>query len=213
MPLPMVLAAAGAALAGLYAAIPESVKNIGREEIDRALAGELDDFLNEALTSAFERIGLQVDPDGPLTPESLTKAINDGPLAGSGIQFTNVFDREACKRDITRVAIAHAAGALGVTPSDMTVDGLRATVKSEITKRVMQQLGEGAGEYLEAAPDLVALAKALDAGIRAGLIDSQGRYIEPGIAMDAYHVSLRERQAKYRAQHTRHWEPIGNRYD
>lgn len=47
----------------------------------------------------------------------------------------------------------------------------------------------------------------MNAGIKEGLINADGGgFSEPGLMMDEFHVNLRERQARYRASHKRHWE-------
>lgn len=207
MAIQAVLAAGAAIMAAVYAAIPDSVHRIAKEELMRVTAGDVSEYENEAIKAAFEKIGLDIDPEEGLTPQTITSAINAGPLAGTGIELTNIFDREACKRDLQRVAMARAAEAFGVKITDTSAEGLKASIKEEISRRVMEQLGEGAGDYLEAAPDLVELVRQLNAGIKAGLIDGNGNFKEPGLMMDEFHVNLRERQARYRAAHTRHWEP------
>ena len=207
MPLPLVLAAGAALMGAIYAAVPESGKDIAREEFERILIGDGDEFINEVIAAAFERIGLDIDPDDGLTPQTFTDAINAGPLAGTGLELTNIFDKDACKRDVMRIATGYAADAFGLNVADKSAEGLKAAVKQEITRRVMEQLGEGAGDYIEAAPELVELARQLRAGIKAGLIDENGNYQAPGLMMDEFHVKLRERQARYYANHGRKWEP------
>lgn len=207
MPIPAILAAAATAIAAVYYSLPEAVKDIGREKIEDAMAGKLGDFENEAMKTAFEKIGLDIDPADGITPQTITAAINNGPLAGTGIELTNLFDRDACKRDLQRVAMARAAEVFGVEVKDTSAEGLKAALKTEISRRVMEQLGEGAGPYLEAAPDLVEIVRQLNAGIKEGLINADGGgFSEPGLMMDEFHINLRERQARYRASHKRHWE-------
>ena len=206
MPVP-ILVIAGSVLATLYAALPDSVKTIGREEFERIALPDVNEFTDGLMQAAFERIGLDLDPSDGLTPQALTQAINAGPLAGTGIELTNIFDRDACKRDVMRVAIDQAAGAFGLSVQDKSADGLKAAVKAEITRRVMEQLGEGAGDYIDAAPELVEVARQLRAGIKAGLIDEQGNFVPPELMQDEFHVKLRERQARYYANHGRKWEP------
>ena len=206
MPVP-ILVIAGSVLATLYAALPDSVKTIGREEFERIALPDVNEFTDGLMQAAFERIGLDLDPSDGLTPQALTQAINAGPLAGTGIELTNIFDRDACKRDVMRVAIDQAAGAFGLSVPDKSAEGLKAAVKAEITRRVMEQLGEGAGDYIDAAPELVEVARQLRAGIKAGLIDEHGNFVPPELMQDEFHVKLRERQARYYANHGRKWEP------
>lgn len=207
MALPAVLAAGAAFMAGVYAVLPDSIQRIAKEELLRIVKGDVGDYENEAIKAAFEKIGLEIDPEEGLTPQAITRAINSGPLAGTGVELTNIFDRDACKRDLQRLAMVRAAEAFGVSVHDTSAEGLKATIKAEVSKRVMEQLGEGAGPYLEAAPDLVELVRQLQAGIKSGLINGEGQFQAPGLMMDEFHVNLRERQARYAARHKRHWEP------
>ena len=200
-----VAAAAAATLAAVYALIPDAVTDIGKEEFDRMIRGDVEGYQAEAMKGAFASMGLDLDPEQGLTPQALTDAINRGPLAGTDIELTNIFDRDAVKRDLMRIGLARAADAFGVKITDTSAEGLKAAVKEEISRRVMDQLGQGAGEWLEAAPDLVEVVRQLQAGMRAGLIDAAGNFIAPELAMDEFHVNLRERQARYAARHSRQW--------
>lgn len=200
-------AAAAAVLAAIYAAVPESVQRIAKEEFARIVMGDASEYEAEAIKSAFAKMGLDIDPAEGLTPQNITAAINAGPLAGTGIELTNIFDRNALRSDMEKIALAYAASAFGLEIRSMSVEGIKDAVRSEMSKRLMDQVSEGAGEWLELAPDLVDLAKQLDTAVRAGLIDGQGRFVPPELSMSEYHIDLRERQARYRARHTRHWEP------
>lgn len=207
MPIPAILAAGAAVMAALYAALPDSVHRIGKEELARLVAGEASDYENELLRGAFASIGLDVDPEQGLTPQALTRAINDGPLAGSGVELSNIFDGAAVRRDLEQLALSYAAQNFGLDVPTLNVEGIKAAVKKEMSRRLMEQLGEGAGDWVALAPDLVDIARRLDAARAAGRLDAAGRFVEPELEQDDYHVNLRERQAKYRAQHSRHWEP------
>lgn len=207
MPVPAVLAAGAAIMAGIYAALPDSVQRIAKEEMARIALGDVDEYENEAIKAAFEKIGLDIDPADGLTPQNITAAINSGPLAGTGIELTNLFDREAVKRDITKIAVRYAADAMGFELKSFDLDGIKAALKEEVSRRIIEQVGEGAGDWIELAPDLVEIARALDAAVKAGRIDAEGNYIQQGLMNDDFHVDLRERQARYRSKHTRHWEP------
>lgn len=199
-------AAAAAVLAAIYAAVPESVQRIAKEELARLAMGEVDEYETEAMKAAFATMGLDIEPSEGLTPQAITQAINAGPLAGTGIELTNIFDRDAVKRDLEKIAIAQAASAFGVEIKSLRPEGIKEAVKGELKKRMLEQLSEGQGEWLELAPDLVEIARRIDEARRAGRMDAAGNFVPPDLAMDEYHVKLRERQATYRAKHTRHWE-------
>ena len=205
MALPIVIAA-GAVLTAIYAAIPDSVKDITKEEMERASRGEMEDFTEAALTAAFEKIGLEIDLSEGLTPKTITEAINAGPLAGTGIELTNIFDKEACKRDVMRIGLARAAEAYGIEVKDVSsVEAIRDTIKSYVSQQLDEQLMAGAGEWLDVVPELASLAREIASAMKQGLVDESGNLVPPGLMMDEFHVNLRERQARYAATHSRAW--------
>ena len=207
MALPIVIAA-GAVLTAIYAAIPDSVKDITKEEMERAARGEMSDFTESALSSAFEKIGLEIDLSEGLTPKTITEAINAGPLAGTGIELTNIFDKEACKRDLMRIGLARAAEAYGIEVRDVSsVEAIRDTIKSYVSQQLDEQLMAGAGEWLDVVPELASLAREIASAVKQGLVDADGNLQAPGLMMDDFHVNLRERQARYAASHKRVWVP------
>lgn len=201
-----IFVAAGAVLAAIYAAVPDSVKDITREEMERASRGEMEDFTEAALTAAFEKIGLEIDLSEGLTPKTITEAINAGPLAGTGIELTNIFDKEACKRDVMRIGLARAAEAYGIEVRDVSsVEAIRDTIKSYVSQQLDEQLMAGAGEWLDVVPELASLAREIASAMKQGLVDESGNLVQPGLMMDEFHVNLRERQARYAATHSRAW--------
>lgn len=201
-----IFVAAGAVLAAIYAAVPDSVKDITREEMERASRGEMEDFTEAALTAAFEKIGLEIDLSEGLTPKTITEAINAGPLAGTGIELTNIFDKEACKRDVMRIGLARAAEAYGIEVRDVSsVEAIRDTIKSYVSQQLDEQLMAGAGEWLDVVPELASLAREIASAMKQGLVDESGNLVPPGLMMDEFHVNLRERQARYAATHSRAW--------
>ncbi len=203
-----VIAAATAAVYAAYQAIPEAAKDVAREEMERAMRGEMDDYLASAMQGAFEKIGLgHIDLSGGITPQAVTRAINEGPLSGTGIELTNIFDKEACKRDLMRIGLARAAEAYGVELTDTSIDGLKASIRDHISAQLDAQIAAGAGEWLDAMPELKELARELARATARGWIDAAGNLIPPGsnVSMSEYHINLRERQARYAARHTRVW--------
>lgn len=201
-----IFVAAGAVLAAIYAAVPDSIKEITREEMERASRGEMEDFTEAALTAAFEKIGLEIDLSEGLTPKTITEAINAGPLAGTGIELTNIFDKEACKRDVMRIGLARAAEAYGIEVKDVSsVEAIRDTIKSYVSQQLDEQLMAGAGEWLDVVPELASLAREIASAMKQGLVDESGNLVPPGLMMDEFHVNLRERQARYAATHSRAW--------
>ena len=200
-----VLAAATAVLAAIYAAVPDAAKDIAKEEFYRIAIGERSEFEQAAMAAAFEKIGIEIEGDESLTPEFITRCINEGPLAGSDIQLTNIFDKTALKSDLERIALIYARDALGGDLKSMRSDDIKEYARAFMYKKIREQLTWG-GDLVEMAPDFVQLAKMLDAAIAAGRMDSSGRYIPPDLKMTPAAISNRERQARYRAGHKRHWE-------
>ena len=124
-------AAAAAVLGAIYAAMPESAQRVAKEEMARLAMGEVDEYENEAMKAAFATMGLDIEPSEGLTPQAITQAINAGPLAGTGIELTNLFDRDAVKRDLEKIAIAQAASAFGVEIKSLRPEGIKEAVKGE----------------------------------------------------------------------------------
>lgn len=203
-----VIAAATAAVYAAYQAMPEAAKDVAREEMERAMRGEMDDYLASAMQGAFEKIGLgNIDLAGGITPQAVTRAINEGPLSGTGIELTNIFDKETCRRDLMRIGLARAAEAYGVELKDTSIDGLKASIREHISAELDAQIAAGAGEWLDAMPELKDLARELARATARGWIDAAGNLIPPGsnVSMSEYHINLRERQARYAERHTRVW--------
>lgn len=144
MPLPAVVWAAMAAVGGAVGAHggPVLIRRIINEVIDE---GEL---IDAALEAASERIGVTLTRDN-LTPQGITDAINAGPLAGTGIELTNIFDRDALKRDIGRVAVKYASDALGVK-MPQSEDDLRELLREYATDELVAQLQAGSGPWIDA---------------------------------------------------------------
>ena len=213
MPLPAVLAAVAAAaivVKAVYDALPDSVHTITREQFEDVGKPIAKAWAQRALTVQLQEIGIELDIENEgITPYSITQAINKGPLDGTGIVLTNVFDKEACKKDMMRIALMQAANAVGIEVADPTVEGIKAAIKADITRQITEQIGEGAGPWLDACPDLVQLARQLDAARRSGLIDGAGNLVEPGLFNDEEHVKARERQARYQKRHKRRWVTKG----
>lgn len=201
------VAAAAAALAAIYAAVPDAAKDIAKEEFLRLAIGERDEFEAAAMAAAFEKLGLEIEGDEPLTPEFITQCINRGPLAGSELQFTNIFDREALKNDLHRMALMYARDALGLDLPSLKPQALKEYARTYVYQKIREQIKWGGGDLVALAPDFVAIAKVIDAAIAAGRMDAAGNYIAPDLKMTPKAIANRERQARYRANHKRHWEP------
>lgn len=157
-----------------------------------------------AIKEAFLKMGLDIDPESGINEEAITKAINAGPLAGTGIELTNIFNRESIKRDLKRLALVHAAQNFGITLTSTDTESVIEAVKAYAAEIVREEIAMG-GDLVDAAPDLVAIVKMIDAA-RKGYKNEAGEVVDkkPLLMSDAA-INNRERQAKYRANHTRRW--------
>lgn len=206
MPLPLLgVAAIGAWGTGVMTAasllLPDSVKRIAKEEFVRLMVGDLQDLEDAAISGAFERLGLEIDPsDGGLSAQAITRAINEGPLAGSDVQLTNVFDKSALKTDLMRVAMAQAAQAYGLEVSGLSVESIKQELRRQVSREVMEQVRASGGDLAPEAKDLAALVQQIEAYKRA---KAAGEDVP--LDMSPKGISNRERQARYRATHKRVW--------
>ena len=202
------LVALGAALAAVMgvvaASIPDSITRITKEEFARLFLGEVSEAESAAIKDAFQKMGLDIDPENGINERTLTDAINNGPLAGTGVELTNIFDREAIKRDLTRLALVQAAQGAGLKLTSTTTEAVTEAVKTYIAEIVREEIKYG-GDIVDAAPDLVAIVKMIDAA-RKDYRNEAGDVIESKpLLMSEAAIDNRRRQAKYRANHKRRW--------
>ena len=200
--------ALGAVLAGVYAAvatmIPDSITRISKEEMARLFLGNVSEAEDAVIKDAFAEMGLDIDPSDGINAQTLTAAINNGPLAGSGVELTNIFDRESIKRDLKRLALVHAAQSMGLKLTSLTTESVQEALKAHAAEIVREEIAMG-GDLLDAAPDLVAIVKMIDAA-RKGYKNEAGETVsEKPLLMSEAAINNRERQAKYRANHRRVW--------
>ena len=206
MPLPLLLL--GSALTGIFAtvvaSIPDSITKISKEEFVRLFAGEVSEAENAAIKDAFARLGLDVDPDAGINAQTITAAINAGPLGGTGVELTNLFDRDAVKRDLQRLALVQAAQSFGIELHSLETEAVKEAIRGYVADMVREEIA-GGGDLVDAAPDLVAIVRMIDAA-RKGYKNEAGEEVrEKPLLMSKEAVSNRERQAKYRGNHQRRW--------
>lgn len=206
------LAAIGAALTALIAVVGTTA---GKAFLKRQLNRHRGDIEKWAMARAWEAVGLEgLDDPESITAESFTQALNKH-LVDSGVQLTNVFNRDAVRRDLERVVMQRAAAKLGLNIERPTVEGLREAVHGWITDRVLAEINGGGMTIIADAKELAQVAAAIDRIRRVA--SRQGR---EGLALDApvpkkpllMHpeaVKNRERQKRYRQTHTRRWVPNG----
>lgn len=195
MGLPLILAGAGGIVAGLHSAASAT-----KPFLERYLRKHQAEIEAWALSNAFEAIGL---PDLTANPsrEDITEAINQKFLAGSGFALTNIFDAHAIREDGLRFALATAADQLGIQVESPTVKGMREALRAWVRSEVVAQLEAGAGSIVDGAAD--------HAGVLAMIQYHQSRPADPGLLMTPEAISNRERQARYRATHSKMWVKRG----
>ena len=206
MPAPLVALAAAiaATLGAVYAMLPDSAQRIAKEEFVRLFAGEVSEAESAAIKEAFLKMGLDIDPENGINEQTITAAINAGPLGGSGVELTNIFDREAIKRDLRRLALVHAAQQFGIELHSLETEAVKDAIREYVAELVREEIANG-GDLVDAAPDLVAIVKMIDAA-RKGYKNEAGETIEEKpLLMSEAAINNRERQARYRASHKRRW--------
>lgn len=167
-----------------------------------------------AMGKAFEAMGLPNLTGGEkLSREDFTKAINAGPLAGTGLQLTNIFDKRAIQLDFQRLALGMTMQALGMPARSAGLDDLRDGLREWVSGQVRAQLADGAADDLvKDAKDLIevvniiaAVNKEFREARKAGLPPPTGAPPKKPLKTDKVSVQNRERQARYRAGHKKRW--------
>ena len=148
-----------------------------------------------ALRAALEAMGLVIE-SGPVNEETITAAILAGPLAGLGIEVTDLFNREALIAALKKIAIGKAGDALGLSGVS-SVAGLRDSVRGLLADEIGRQLASEAGSLIAGSPVAPLIAAAIKR--RNPDWNEPTDFTKKGIAN-------RERQAKWRREHTKHWE-------
>ena len=155
-------------------------------------------FEKALISAAFEHLGIEFDEDEPVNSYTVTEALNRSVLAGTGLEFTNLFNPESVKSDITSYALGQinerSGGQLNL--QSLTTRELKRQVKALLMQRLREQIEAGAGSMLDAIPDSSEIT-AMIASYEAGL----NKPLKAGADAE----SNRQRQATYRAGHTKHW--------
>lgn len=216
MPAPLVIGALAAIGASITALLATAGPSIAKAFVKRQLNRHRDKIEQWAMREAWEAVGLEGMEDGNITAESFTQAINQHLLADSGVQLSNVFNRDAVRADLERYVFQRAAGQLGLNLERPTLEGLREAVHGWITDRVIQEINSNASVTLIA--DAQELARVMQAIERIRQVAKrQGREAAPLAApvpkkpllMHPEAIANRERQRRYRATHSRRWVPNG----
>jgi hypothetical protein len=150
-----------------------------------------------AARQAIKLLGIDIDLDGEVSEQSITRAINTSILGGQ-FEFRNLFDREAVKADVRRIAIMKAAEVYGFDGST-GIQGLKEKILADVHSQVRDEIEAGQGDYMAAAPDSAIALSVLEK-------PKNESYNTPR-DFSAKGVSNRARQAKFRANNSRVWVP------
>lgn len=195
MAAPLVIAIG--ALAGAAAIM---AKEAIRVELRHIMSRHRDQIERWALDHALEAAGLPGVDD--LTQEGITAAINES-LSGAGVdvQLSNVFSATAVRADFERIALARVASAAGLSIESPTPQAVADGLREWVVQQIRDQVEAGGGDLIDGAPELSELRAIIDAALAA-----RERRESMPVSMTPEAISNRERQARYRATHTRHWE-------
>lgn len=184
-------------------------------ELHRQLQRRRPEIEKWAMGLAFTALGLPDLTSTHLTRESFTQALNAGPLAGTGLQLTNIFDKRAIQLDFQRLALANTMAALGVQTSRAGgVEDLREALREWVSDQVRAQLQDGAADDLvkgaQESLAVLAILRAVNKEFRdaqeAGLPPPTGGPTKKPLKTSKEAAQNRERQARYRAGHKKRWE-------
>lgn len=192
MPLPVALAGLATALAA--AMVIDDLVTGGRvtDEVGR-LVGK------KAAQALLDARGIPLDLDGDVNQSTITAAICAA-VAPDGVVFQNLFDKDAVRADVKRIALDYAASTFGYE-AGLSPSGLRASIIAGVTAQVREEISSGAGEYLDAAKGLTKIEKMIAA---VSDIDWQA----PRVFTKKAELN-RGYQATYRASHRRTWREVG----
>lgn len=153
----------------------------------------------EILDAAFADLGLDLSSEDGLNDETITAAINKAFLSNSDLKLTSVFDRQKMRKGFLDYGLAKLSDELGLS-NDGTQSGIAKALEGWITEETIIQMGQQAGEIYAAAKERRELMKKIQEVGKVEAWNKPRDLTEKGIANRAY-------QAKYRARHSKHWEP------
>ena len=150
-------------------------------------------FERWCIAAAFESLGIDLDENEPINAQTLTAAINA--MLNGEIEFTNIFDSAAIKRDVMREAIDRINEASGLHLRSLSAGALKRAAKRLLNERLKEQISAVAGSMLDALPDSQKVLDDVASFENGGLVPSESPDAE----------NNRARQATYRATHSRSW--------
>lgn len=211
MPAPLVIGAVAAASALFGSVAAVGARATGKAYLTRTLNAHRPAIEKWALSAVFEKMGL---PDlmegGSLNQGAFTDAINErilGASGSSGFKFTNLFDRDAIRRDAFKFGVKQAAKESGLKIEDVSEQGLKDALKARMVELVEAELtAEDVGELTRDAKDVWEIIQLYKAYRKAA---ADGEAAENGgrkpLINTPEAVKNRARQAKFRQGHKKKW--------
>ena len=174
-------------------------ERVSREVIDRDVGSVFAPLKAYLMAAALEALGVELDSDGVPTTASITRFINERFLEGTGLVLTDAFDAESTKSDIEAYALDKINEQLGgeFKINSLKASDLKRSAKQFLGTKLREEITSGGGDMMAAMPDsdgVLALIARYESGQGQDLIDTPEA------------EKNRERQARYRAGHGRHWE-------
>jgi hypothetical protein len=169
-----------------------------KDYLATVFAPQIEDINKLALQLAVDAMGIPIDLDGEVSKESVTRAICDN-LLGGELQFTNLFDREAVQRDVRRMALEHAAQALGFDAS-LGMRGMRDNVIARALNKAREQAGDGVGELVEAATDSPHASAIISKPKKEGYSDVIIESVRPGTGRRIEGFGCQNEFSKYQSK-------------
>lgn len=207
---PLVIAGVAAASALFGALTTEGVKTSGKAYLYRQLHKHRPEIERWAMGAVFEKMGL---PDlvegGALNQGAFTDAINAKIMGSSEFKFSNIFDRDAIRRDAFKFGVQQIGSQAGFEVDDVSEAGLKDAIKGHIMKLVEEEISaDEVGELTQDAKDvweIVQLYKAYKKAAKDGQAAENGG--RKPLINTPEAAANRARQATYRKAHKKRWVP------
>lgn len=142
---------------------------------------------------------------------TLTRVVNEklGLKSAIGIEFTNIFSRDAIMQDLNKLGLSRVNNILGASAENPIItsfskDSLRANIRGFMGNQAMEAVTNGSSHIIDSAgaDRIVSAAMTYERNYERYKPEEK-----KDLLMTKEAVSNRERQARYRATHTKHWEP------
>lgn len=172
---------------------------------ERKARAYMADLSEQLIGVAAEKMGLDLSADGQLTDESVTAAVNNNLLAGTGLQIDSLLDRDKLRAGLEKLAVQKLAEQVGIPLDDTrSIAAVRSNLQAWAMAQVEGQLDAEAGAVFDAAPASNFIGRVIaEAPKNAGW--------NVATDMTPKGIANRQRQARYRQAHKRTWIKRGEK--